>query len=209
MFLTRLTVKNVDRAVTVSKYCQRELRRQTGLESEVVYNTVDLGKFRPGLDGTEIRKKYNLGDDPVILFVGVLRPVKGVDRLIEAFCLVKEEIPNAKLVVVGPPDYAYYFEELKRMSDNSITFTNFVSHEFLPLYYATCDVYATGTLWETFNIPIAEAQACAKPVVAFDIGPHPEVIDENGILVEAGDIGKFAQACIEKLKEVRGNLVKA
>ena len=203
-FLTRLTVKNVDRAVTVSKYCQKELKRQTGLDSEVIYNRVDLEKFRPGLDGTEIRKKYNLGNDPVILFVGVLRPVKGVHLLIQAFNLVKETIPNAKLVLVGPPDYPYYSKELKRISDDSIIFANFVSHEFLPMHYAICDVYTSGTLWETFNIPIAEAQACGKPVVVFDVGPHPEVVDENGILVEPGNIEKFAQACVKKLKEVRG-----
>jgi 1,2-diacylglycerol 3-alpha-glucosyltransferase len=51
---------------------------------------------------------------------------------------------------------------------------------------------------------LAEAQACGKPVVAFDMGPHPEVINENGILVETGNIEKFAEACIEKLKQVRG-----
>ena len=59
-------------------------------------------------------------------------------------------------------------------------------------------------LWPiTKDIPLAEAQACGKPVVAFDIGPHPEVIDENGALIETGNIEKFAQACIKKLRRVR------
>jgi len=203
IFLTRLTVRNADRAVAVSKYAQKELKRYTGLDSEVIYNRVDLEKFRPGLDGTEIRKKYNLGNDPVILFVGALRPVKGVRLLIQAFNMVKAQIPNAKLILVGRPDYPYYFEELKRLSDDSVIFANFVLHKLLPLYYAMCDLYATCSLWETFNIPIIEAQACGKPVVAFDIGPHSEVIDDNGILVEVGNIEKFAQACISKLRQVR------
>ncbi len=204
IFLTRLTVKNADSAVAVSKYAQKELKQYTGLDSEVVYNKIHLEKFHLGVNGYEIRRKYGLGSDPTILFVGGLRPVKGVHLLIRAFNLVKEKIPSAKLVIVGRPDYAYYFRDLKSISDDSVVFANFVAHGVLPLYYAMCDLYATGSLWETFNVPVAEAQACGKPVVAFDIGPHPEVIDENGILIETGNIEKFAQACIKKLKEVRG-----
>jgi len=200
IFLTRLTVGNADRAVAVSKYSQQEVKRYTGLDSEVVYNKVDLTKFHPGLDGAKVREQYNLGDDPVILFVGALRPVKGVHLLIQAFNLLKEKMPNAKLVLIGRPDFPYYFEELKRISDSSVTFAGFISHEFLPSYYAACDVCATCSLWETFNIPVIEAQACGKPVVAFNMGPHPEVINENGILVETGNIEKFAEACIEKLR---------
>ena len=204
IFLTRLTVRNADRAIAVSKYCQQEFKEYTGLDSEVIHNRLELDRFRPGLDGTEIRKKYTLGDNPVILFVGALRPVKGVDLLIQAFSLVKEKIPDARLVIVGRPSYAYYFKELKRISDNSIRFVDFVPRDAIASYYAMCDVYASCTLWESFNNPIVEAQACGKPVVVFDIGPHQEVVDKNGILIEAGNVGEFAQACIRKLKEGRG-----
>lgn len=205
IFMTRLTVKNADRAVAVSKYARSELKRYTGLDSEVIYNKIHLDKFRTGIDGSKIRSKYSLGDAPVLLFVGGLRPVKGVHLLIQAFNLLKHEIPDAKLVIVGRPDYAYYYEELKHNSDASVIFTNFIPHDDLPFYYAMCDLYVTGSLWETFNVPIVEAQACGKPVVAFDIGPHPEVINGHGILVEAGNVEKFAEACIKKLREVRGN----
>ena len=94
IFLTRLTVRNADRAVAVSKYAQRELKRYTGLDSEVVYNKVEQEKFHPGIDGTEVRKKHRLGDRPVVLFVGALRPVKGVHLLLQAFNLVKKQIPD-------------------------------------------------------------------------------------------------------------------
>ena len=90
IFFTRLTVQNADRAVAVSKFSQQELKKYTGLDSEVIYNKVDLDKFHPGVDGTEIREKYNLGNDPVILFVGALRPVKGVHLLMQAFRMLSE-----------------------------------------------------------------------------------------------------------------------
>jgi len=111
------------------------------------------------------------------------------------------------LVIVGRHTYDYYSKELKEKCDSSVIFAGYVPDEELPQYYAMCDIYATCSLWETYNIPLAEAQICGKTVVAFDIGPHREVIDENGVLVEKGNIEKFAEACIHKLREVRGDLI--
>lgn len=204
IFLTRLTVKNADRAVAVSKYAQEELKRYTGLNGEVVYNRVDLSKFHPGLNGTHVRGNYKLGNAPVMLFVGALRPVKGIHLLIQAFNLVKGKMPDARLVIVGSWDYPYYLEELKRLGGDSVIFAGVVPHDDLPYYYAMCDIYATCSLWETYNLPLVEAQLCGKPTVAFNIGPHQEVIHEKGVLVETGNAEKFAQACIQKLEQVRG-----
>ena len=202
IFFTRLTVQNADQAVADSKFAQQELKKYTGLDSEVIYAKVDLDKFHPGLDGTEIRDKYNLGDSPVILFVGGLRPVKGVHQLIQAFNSVKEKITNAKLIIVGRPDYPYYFNTLKRISDDSVVFTGPVSHEFLPLYYAACDIYASCSRWETYNLPLLEAQACRKPVVVFNVSAHPEVVTdgETGFLVPFTDANALAEAIIKLLK---------
>jgi len=194
IFFTRLTTRNADRAVAISRYSQQELKKNTGLDGDVIYSKVDTTKFRPGIDGTEIRQKYHLDDDPVILFVGALHPGKGVHLLIQAFNLVKEKIPKAKLVIVGRPDYPHYFKELNRMSSDSVIFAGVVSDELLPIYYSMCDIYATASLQENFNLPLVEAQKCGKPVIAFNLGSHPEVIDENGILVEPGNIEEFAQA---------------
>jgi 1,2-diacylglycerol 3-alpha-glucosyltransferase len=205
IFLTKITVANADRAVAVSKYGAKELKKYTGLEAEVIYNKVDLDRFHPGIDGSKVRKKYNIGNEPVILFVGALRPVKGVHLLIRAFKLVKRRIPTAKLIIVGRADYLYYFEQLKKESDESVIFAGFVPREELPYYYAACDIYASCSLWETFHLPALEAQACGKPVIAWHqaIG---EIINEKGVLVEMGNLEKFAQACIEKLMDVKPDL---
>ena len=207
VFLTKITVQNVDRAVSVSNAARIEFKKYTGVDSEVIYNHPDLERFHEGIDGSEIRKKHNLGSDPVILNVGRVCPQKGAHLLIEAFNLVKKKIPNAKLVIVGRHTYDYYSKELKEKCDSSVIFAGYVPDEELPQYYATCDIYATCSLWETYNIPLTEAQICGKTVVAFNIGPHREVIDENGFLVEKRNIEKFAEACIHKLREVRGDLI--
>lgn len=82
--------------------------------------------------------------------------------------------------------------------DPNIIFAGFVPDEELPNYYAACDVYATCSLVEGFNMPLVEAQACGKPVVAFDIGPHKEVV-KNGILVPEGHLNEFGEALINIL----------
>ena len=208
IFLTKLTVQNVDQAFSISKFAQREFKKYTGLDSEVIYCTIDTKKFREDIDKSVIREKLNLGNSPVILNVARVCPVKGQHLLIAAFNLIKRKIPNAKLIVVGEHGYSYYSKKLRDISDNSVIFTGPLPNERVSFYYAMCDIYATCTLWETFNVPIAEAQACEKPVVAFDIGPHPEVIDENGILVERQNVENFAEACVHKLREVRGDLIE-
>ena len=74
-----------------------------------------------------------------------------------------------------------------------------MSDKELPYYYAACDVYATASLWEGFDMPLVEAQACGKPVVAFDIGPHKELINEKGILVQPKNIAQLSKALEEVL----------
>lgn len=202
IFLTKYTVQNVDRAVSVSNAARIEFKKYTGIDSEVIYNHLDLTRFHEGIDGSELRKKYSLDNDPVILFVGRINPHKGVHLLIEAFKLIKKEIPNSKLIIVGKHTYDNYSEKLKKLSDSSVIFAGYVSDEELPFYYSICDLYATCSLWEFFDLPIVEAQTCGKHVVAFDIGSHAEVINKNGILVEKENIQQFAKACINKLKHI-------
>lgn len=201
MFLTALTVRNADRAVSVSRSGQKELKGFSGLESEVVYNTADKQRFYPGLDGRPVREKLGLGDAPVILYVGQVAPQKGVHLLVRAFQMVRSALPEARLVIVGRETFSYYSAELKKLCDESVIFAGYVTDE-LPLYYAACDVYATCSPWECHNLPVLEAQACGREVVAFDIGPFREGVS-RGVLVRNGDIEEFARACISVIKRVR------
>ena len=200
--LANWTIKRADGGISISRYMRDELKRQTGLDSEVVYNRIDKTRFHEGIDSSIVRRKYNLDSSPVALFVGRISPHKGVSLLIEAFRLVRQEVPQARLLIVGRHSLPSYSRKLDRMSDGSVIFTGDVPDEELPFYYAACDVYATATLWEGFNLPLAEAQACGKPVVAFNIGPHGEIINKEGILVPAGDIKKLADGLLKIIRRL-------
>ncbi len=200
--LANWTIKRADSAISISCYVRQQLIEQTGLVSEVVYNKIDTTRFHGELEGSRLRDKYELGSSPIILFVGRLSPPKGVHLLIEAFSLIKQQIPDAKLIIVGEHTLPYYLKRLRKMVNPSVIFAGYVTDEEIPYYYAACDVYATGTMCEGFNLPLVEAQACGKPVVAFNIGPHPEVVKdgETGFLVPPRDVGALAEAVIRLIK---------
>jgi len=202
-FLTKLTARSADNAITVSEYAGRELKKNIGLDSQVIYNWPDAERFHPGIDGSGLREQYKLGDAPVILSVGRIGPQKAPHLLIQVLDIVKKSFPDAKLMIIGKFEFGHYTRMLREMSDESVMLLAPVPNEVLPYYYAMCDIFAVCSVWETFNTPIAEAQYCGKPVVAFDIGPHPEVINKEGILIEPGNVEQFAEACVAKIRQVR------
>jgi glycosyltransferase involved in cell wall biosynthesis len=202
-FLWRRSISNADSAIAVSNFLKEELELKYNLDSRVVHNSIDGAVFHPGLDGSSVRNKYALNGSPVVLFVGTLYPHKGVHLLIEAFNIVNRLIPEARLLIVGKPIYSYYLKSLESKASDSVIFAGYIGDEELPGYYAACDIYATASLHENFNIPLVEAQACGKPVVAFDIRSHPEVVQQNttGFLVKPEDCEQLAEAMISLLKD--------
>lgn len=199
-FFNKLSLKNVDSAISISKFLQDELKKEIGLESKLVYNEIDKKRFKRKLDANKIRKNLDIKtNEKLLLFVGRLSPHKNVHTLIDVFDAVNRELPNAKLLIIGRPTFPKYHNKLRSMANKNVIFREFIGDKELPHYYAACDLYVTASLWEGFNLPAAEAQACGKKVVAFDVCSHPEVI-KNGILVKKGDIEGFADAIIKLLK---------
>ena len=199
-FFNKLSLKNVDEAVSISKFMQSELKKETGLDSKVVYNKIDDKKFRKNLDGSKIRKMLKIRENEKLLFfIGRLSPHKNVHTLLKIFDIVNRKIPNAKLLIVGKPTFPGYFRQLKNSASKNVFFRDFVDDKELPYYYAASDLYVTASLWEGFNLPAVEAQACGKRVVAFDVCSHPEIV-KKGILIKKDDVEGFANAVIDLLR---------
>ena len=199
LFFNNITLKNVDKAFSVSNYLREELKKESKLDSKVVYNKIDKKRFNKNVKGDKIIKRYNLKNKKILLYVGRIAPHKGIHLLLKSFNIIKKQIPNSKLIIAGKPTFNKYFKKLKKIASKDVIFTGFVDDKDLPYYYAACDVYVTASLWEGFNLPAGESQACNKPVVAFKIGSHPEII-KKGILVKENDIHGLANAVIKLLK---------
>ena len=197
---TKISISNADRIVAVSNYANDELKSHTGLQGEVIYNRPDPEIFRLGINGSEIRKKYNLEGHPVLLTVGRVCPLKGMHVMLEVLNHVKNTFPTAILVVVGEIVDEEYAHEIQKNANGSAIFVGYLSHKELPKYYAMCDIYVTASRVETYDLPLVEAQMCGRPTVAFDVGSHREVIEDSSHLVENGDVEAFARICIQVLQ---------
>ena len=198
--LNKISLRNADSTISISKFLQRELKSETNLDSKVVYNKIDKERFRKGIDGSRMRKALHIKNgNNLLLFVGRLSPHKNVHSLLKILDLVNEKMPDAKLLIIGKPTFKAYYRNLRNMASKNVIFKEFVSDKDLPYCYAACDLYATASLWEGFNLPAAEAQACGKKVVAYDVCSHPEIV-KNGILVKKDDMQGFANAIIKLLK---------
>jgi glycosyltransferase involved in cell wall biosynthesis len=185
--------KKADLIVTVSYAMKDELVKLGFPEDKihVSYNGVDAQKYDPTTvtaeQITQIRHSYGVKDDEfMILFVGRLVGVKGVDRLIMAMPHILQKIPKARLVILGFGDLQEYLENLV----NHMRLNNYVKFrfEFIPeeeriLHYAACDVAVFPSLYEPFGIVVLEALSMERPVVVGAAG----VSGMREIVIPCGD----------------------
>lgn len=197
-YFVKKSISNADKFISISNFLKNELKKETGKESLVKYVKIDNKRFYKGISRERIRKKYNISkDEKVFLYVGRISPHKGIHLLIEAFKKAQQNIKKSRLIIVGKATFDSYFNELKKIANQDVIFAGFVEDKELPEYYAACDIYTTASRWEGYDMPVVEAQACGKKVIAFDCCSHPEVV-KNGILIKDGDTAEFANA-MEKI----------
>lgn len=167
--------KTADMVVTVSYAMKDEL---VGLgfpreKIQVSYNGVDPQKYNPANvpkeDIARVRGKYGIKEDEdMILFLGRLVGVKGVDKLIMAMSHILAKRPKAKLVIVGVGDLQEYLTNLTKitkMGDYVKFCFDFIPEEERINHYAACDVAVFPSYYEPFGIVALEAMSMEKPVI--------------------------------------------
>ncbi len=164
-----------DMIITVS-YAMKDELVQLGFPKdkiEVSYNGVDPQKYNPANVSAEkikqIRQKYGIaGDECMILFLGRLVAIKGVDKLIMSIPHIMQKIPKVKLVIVGVGDQQEYLTNLTRTMrlESYVRFCfDFIPEEERIAHYAACDVAVFPSYYEPFGIVALEAMSMEKPVV--------------------------------------------
>jgi glycosyltransferase involved in cell wall biosynthesis len=201
-YLYKWSVANADNVVVETKFLRDLINKRLSIKSQVIQNPTYLFMSR-NETGNNIRNKYQLKDSPVILYVDRLEEHKGVDILLAAFTEVRKKIPNVKLIIIGKCTRQSYFNKIQAMADKSVIFIEYVPHNEMPAYYSAATIFATCAIYEEgLSHTIIEAQAFGKPVVAFDILPHREIVKdgETGILVKkVGSKNDFVTALSELL----------
>ena len=163
----------------------------------------------------ELRRNLGIPEDaPVIGFVGRLTWSKGISELFHAYCQVRRAMPDVRLLLVGrfedgEPVSARVRQDIE--NDDHVILAGFVT-DTRP-YYHVMDVFALPSYREGFPNVVLEAQAAAKPVVAFRAtGCVDAVIDGmNGILLSIGDVHGLAGALelLLKNKALNASMGKA
>ncbi len=144
---------------------------------------VNLDLFRP-LDKEIARKVLKLNHRKVILFVGRIEPLKGLDRLLRALTYLNGG-ERPQLLIVGGDEYSrHQLQVLQNTArelgiDDRITFAGSVSQEKLPLYYSAADVCVIPSYYESFGMVALESLACGTPIVATDVGGMRQIIRSN------------------------------
>ncbi len=198
------SVKNADNVIVESQFLKDFMKKGLSIESRVIHNPTYLFMDR-NATGENVRKKYQLNNDPVILYIDRLEEHKGIELLLDAFIEVRKKVSNAKLIIIGKCTMKYYLKRILARNDKSVVFIEYVPHKDISDYYAASNVFATCALCEEgLSHTIIEAQAFGKPVVAFNIPAHREIVKnrETGILVNnVGNKDGFALALTELLTE--------
>jgi glycosyltransferase involved in cell wall biosynthesis len=197
--------KNATLIVTVSKYSSEktvQLYDADKAKIRIVPNGVDLQRFKPSESCEKVKRQIGIDSKLCVLFVGRLIPRKGLPFLIKAAKHITKEFKETIFVIVGDGplknNLRAYLQEIN-LSDNFI-FLGDVSENILPALYNCADVFALPSIQEGQGIALLEAQATAKPVVAFDVGGVSEAMvdKETGLLVKP-DSRKLADAILKLL----------
>ena len=173
-----------------------------------IYSGIQLDLFRPVKSDVkmEIRKKWKLNQkEAVVGMVSKLWEGKGHVTLIEAFKLLRRQIKDAKLVIVGE---GYLYNELLGLVNmnglrDSVLFTGFQMD--VSEIIATFDVAVLPSFFEGMGRVLLEAMAMQKPVVASRVGGIPDLVEHgiNGLLVRPGNVKELADALERILSDKR------
>ena len=204
---TKRVVRRADHVLAVSGSTRQDLINIFDLEPEkvsVAYNALD-GRFtvkhRPE-EQKQVLERYQL-KDPFILYVGQIKPHKNLDRLIEAFSVLKSELGenkeyrNLKLIIIGDEISRHQYLRLTVVRSGvqrDVRFFGVVPGSALQAFYEAAVLFALPSLYEGFGLPPLEAMANRTPVVASNTSSLPEVLGDAALLVNPENVFEIARA---------------
>jgi len=220
-------LKSCDRVVANSTHTAElvKAKRVTADRLIVIPPGVEPERFSVPSDELANRRRWNIEDKKIILFVGRLARRKGVKEFIEnSLGDIVDEVPQALFLIAGanPSESLTHRDDVvselseaitRHRLDDHVRLLGSISDDELIALYQVCDVVVLPVLdtkddVEGFGIVALEAAAAAKPVVATRVGGIADAVEDgkNGVLVEPGDYNLMSQTISALLKDREANM---
>lgn len=181
-----------DQVIAVSEAVRRGLI-ETGVprsKIEVIYTGVEIPQAGPGT-----RSTFGLSEtDFVVGHLGAFTEEKGQDVAVAAAGLLRESVPNARLLLAGE---GRLLNDLRRSAPANVIFPGFVADR--AQFFGALDVFIMPSRSEAWGMAALEAMAHGVPVIASDVGGLPEIVEpgSGGWLVPPGDPAALARAIVD------------
>jgi len=182
----RHLARNDHHTIAATEKEKEELIRHYGASPEkisVIPCGVNLELFQP-TDKEMAKWQLGFSDDKIVLFVGRIEPLKGIDQLLRAMTYLQNG-QGLRLVIIGGDEHSQYeMERLQKLSralhiGGSVTFPGLIKHEKLPYFYSAADVCVIPSYYESFGLVALESMACGTPVVATNVGDLKSIIHQG------------------------------
>lgn len=202
------SIDRADAIVAVSESTKRDIINIYDVDASkitIIPPGIDLADYRREYSAKElerIRGKYHLPSQ-FLLFLGTIEPRKGIDKLIQAFDIIKGKsgYQQLKLVIAGGKGWKYdkIFElyENSRFKDD-IVFTGYLDESDKIQIYKLAAAFVFPTLYEGFGMPVLEAMAAGTPTITSNNSSLPEVAGKGAVLIDRESTEELCDA-IEKV----------
>jgi glycosyltransferase involved in cell wall biosynthesis len=204
-----LAARRASRVLTVSESSKKDILRfvdTTPDKIDVIYNAYDE-RFTVEPREEEVvrvRERYQLHDE-FVMYAGNVKPHKNLERLIEAFDLVRKRgLDHLKLVLIGD-DISKYTALRRAVHQHQlhkyVRFLGYLPEETLAVMYRLAGVFVFPSLYEGFGLPPLEAMASGTPVVTSNVSSLPEVAGDAAVLVDPYDAQAIADGIYRVLTD--------
>jgi len=186
------------------------------LKVRVIYLGVDNKFMRYGIkdDESDLIESFGI-ERKYILHVGSFEPRKNIERLLQAYSLIRSNKQiNHRLVLVGKDEWLEkdLFDEIRKTEYfGDVIILKDVKEDELIKLYNNAEMLVYPSLYEGFGLPLLEAMACGTPIAASYSSSIPEVVGEAAVYFDPLSVNEMAQKMFELIEseELRGKLIEA
>ena len=197
-------IRTADEITTVSAQLQEIYGRGV-----LIPHGKDMETFNPGrYDRERLRQELNYDNFKIIMFLGTIRPHKGLDHIAKALNMISRD--DIRLVIIGAGSEPKYEKKLVELGRDKVILKDKIPFLDIPRYLHAADLVVlpqkeTGQSFGQIPAKIFDAMAMAKPIIATNVSDLPQILKGCGIVVEPEDVSGLA----EKISWVFSNPLEA